>query len=67
MTRFRLCKPLSVIVSQAHWLHYVTALETSVSVNLWAASAEETTLNQLMAPPQPCAQADGNAGSDARI
>jgi len=45
-------------VSQAHWLHYVTALETSVSVNLWAASAEESTLNQLMAPPQPCAQAD---------
>ena len=45
-------------VSQAHWLHYVTALETSVSVNLWAASAEESTLNQLMAPPQPCAQPD---------
>ena len=45
-------------VSQAHWLHYVTALETSVSVNLWAASAEESTLNQLMAPPQPCAQLD---------
>lgn len=35
-----------VLLLPAHWLHYVSAIDTSVSVNLWTQAKEELTMNR---------------------